>query len=88
MRNPGGYAVTTSPDGMEECDTFTCFHCSKIVYVPPKTKIEEVGDFCRVCMKMVCAGCAGKVCLPWVEKINRMERRYHARRQFEKLAGL
>lgn len=86
MRNPQGQVIITGPDDTQYVDTFTCSHCSKIVMVP--RAIETVGDFCRGCMRLVCAQCAGGGCVTFLQKIEDMERRYHARRQLERLAGL
>jgi hypothetical protein len=76
-----GYATITGPDGMRECDTHTCAHCQRVVHVPVNKKIEEVGDFCRGCMRVICARCAGRsVCTPFLKKIERAETRAANRR--------
>ena len=78
-----GYATITGPDGIAETDTYTCNHCQHVVHVPVNKKIEEVGDFCRQCMKVICARCADKrVCIPFLKKLERYEARYHARRSY------
>jgi hypothetical protein len=41
-----------------------------------------VGDFCRSCMKMICAACAGKGCTPFLKKLDRYEARYNALRSY------
>lgn len=71
MRNPQGYATITYPEGtVKECDTFSCSHCNRIVHMPVTKKIEQVGDFCRSCMKMICAECAEKrICSPFLKKL-------------------
>lgn len=78
-----GYACITDPvDGIKECDTHTCAHCQKLVFTPPNKKIEEVGDFCRGCMKVICLNCVGKGCTPFLKKIELEEARYHALRSY------
>ncbi len=78
-----GYSVLVDPEaGTKECDTHTCAHCQKVVFTPPNKKIEEVGDFCRGCMKVICLDCAGKGCSPFMKKLEAMEARYHARRSY------
>lgn len=83
MRNPQGYACITEPDRpIIERDTMTCNHCQRIVHVPVNNKIEEVGDFCRGCMKVICLRCVGQGCTPFLKKIEIEEERYHALRSY------
>ncbi len=78
-----GYACLTDPDlGVKECDTHTCAHCQRLVHVPPNKQIETVGDICRGCMAVICLYCAGKGCTPFMKKIEAMEARAYARRQY------
>jgi hypothetical protein len=78
-----GYACITDPDiGVRETDTHTCNHCNCIIHAPVNKKIEEVGDFCRQCMKVICLRCAGKPCIPFLKKLERWESRHHARRSY------
>jgi hypothetical protein len=81
MPRAQGYATLFDPDcGIKETDTHTCAHCGRVVHTPVNKKIEEVGDFCRNCMKVICLNCAGRGCTPLMKKIERMEERYRARR--------
>lgn len=73
MRNPGGYAIITSPvpsalqfdgtrrenmrAGVFESDTFSCNHCGRITHVQPMTDAADVGALCKKCMKVVCRHC-------------------------------
>lgn len=82
MRKPGGYATWTGEDGVREMDTFTCAHCQRIVHVKPKCRIDELGGFCRACMKAVCPSCADKGCVPFEKKLEAAEAAYHARRSY------
>jgi hypothetical protein len=83
MFKPQGYATITDPEtGTRECDTFTCAHCNRVVHLPANKKIEDVGDFCRSCMKMICDKCAGKGCTPFLKQIEMDEARYHALRSY------
>ncbi len=78
-----GYACIIDPDnGMRETDTHTCSHCQRLVHTPVNKKIEEVGDFCRGCMKVICLNCAGKGCTPFMKKLEAEEARYHALRSY------
>lgn len=68
-----GYAVETSPEGMKECDTYTCGHCQRIVFVPSghsastiqtraPTRMEDKGGttgggLCKMCMTLICPRC-------------------------------
>ncbi len=98
MRNPQGYAVFTSPDaarvtldkfqcddisaGTTERDTFTCVHCNKVMHVKPKASMDEFGSMCRNCMKMVCPKCASGPCVPFMKKLELMEKRDQALRSY------
>lgn len=83
MVSAQGYACLTDPDvGVRETDTHTCAHCNAIVHTPVNKKIEEVGDFCRSCMKVICLRCAGKGCIPFLKKLERWEARHIARRSY------
>lgn len=83
MRNAGGYAVITGPNGLvEEIDTFTCCHCNGIVHVPARAKPDDFGSWCTLCGKMHCAKEACQTCVPFEKKMERMEGAYHARRSY------
>lgn len=98
MRNPGGYAVITSPDGgivnfdrlrcekvgsgNYEADTFTCVHCNRIIHVKPMAKMDEFGSMCRNCMKMVCPTCANGPCVPFMKKLEMAEKRDETLRSY------
>lgn len=82
MRNAQGYAVWTGPSGPpKECDTFTCSHCNKIVFVPPKADPSTLGGFCRLCMKNICGPCHQEgSCKPFEKKLEEIEARDRMRR--------
>lgn len=84
MRNAGGYAIMTGPDGVvDECDTYTCAHCNKVVHVPVKANPDDLGGFCRMCMKMICPHCVQTgLCDPFEKKLKRMEEAGEWRRRF------
>jgi len=91
MRRPTGYGVTTSPDHPPiKRDTISCGHCQRIVFVKPGEAStvylifdrvrwawkEEMGAFCRLCMRPVCLQCHGYGgCIPWEKKIEISEAR-------------
>ena len=76
MRNAGGYAVWVAVDGSREVDSFTCSHCQRVVFVPPRADPSQLGGFCRQCMKHICAPCV-KVggCKPWEKQMAEAEAR-------------
>ena len=98
MRNPGGYAVIISPEnhtvnfdrmrceevsaGTFEADTYSCVHCNRIVHVKPRANMDEFGSMCRSCMKMVCPTCSDGPCVPFMKKIEEMEKRGMALRSY------
>lgn len=98
MRNPGGYALITSPqpskvnfdrlrceqvgEGYFEADTFTCVHCNAVIHVRPKANMDEFGSMCRNCMKMVCPRCANGPCVPFMKRLEEMEESDRRRREY------
>lgn len=98
MRNPGGYAVITTPEptpvnfdrlrcerlgeGTHEVDVYCCEHCNRIVHVKPGAIPEQLGSMCRNCMAMVCPRCAPGPCVPWLKKLEIAERRDRALRSY------
>ena len=85
MRNPGGYAVLSSPDGMKETDTFTCGHCQHLSHVKPLVDAADIGGLCKICNRLICGPCTDKgICAPWEEQFKRME----TRERFLKAVGI
>lgn len=81
MRKPGGYAILTDVEGpTKEWDTFTCFHCQKVVHVKPLAAAEDSGGRCLVCEKLICRVCLGKGCTPFEKRIEQAEARDRFRR--------
>lgn len=82
MYKPGGHVFSVDYDGREEAvDTVTCAHCCRIVKV--RSKLDDVGGFCRMCMKPVCAECVDKgTCTPFEKKLEAAEAAYHALRSY------
>lgn len=84
MRRPGGYAFATDFSGrVTEFDTTTCCHCSKVTHITPKMPPEQMGGWCRMCMKPTCPKCADSSCTPFERKLETLEARYHARRSYQ-----
>ena len=75
-----GYATLTMPDGVKECDTFTCAHCNAIRRVQPFCDPADLGGLCKTCMGVICEKCVGGVCDPILKKIERQEKAAQARR--------
>lgn len=89
MRNPQGYLTIVHPDApTQEFDTFTCFHCQKIVPVRPKDDLDNLGAYCTVCKKMICSEChykmsvLGQPCAPWEKQMDQMEARERALKSY------
>ncbi len=80
---PQGYAVISDPEaGIREADTMTCAHCCRVTHIKPKMRPEDMGGFCRMCMKPVCAECADGNCVPFEKRLEAEEARYHALRSY------
>lgn len=89
MRNPGGYALITSPvptqvhfDGLRceaigagttEIDCFSCRHCNRVIHVQTRSQGDEY--FCRGCMGRICPPCADHPCIPFMRKVEAQEER-------------
>lgn len=83
MLRPGGNAVITDPGGVTEFDTFTCGHCGTLVHVWPRQRPEDIGGFCRQCMKPTCPRCADdERCDPLERKLERAEARSAALKSY------
>lgn len=87
MLKPGGYATWVDPEApLLERDTFTCAHCNSIVVVEPAKPPEEMGGFCRMCMKCICKTCdqSGN-CVPFERKLEAIEKAGRTRRNLEEV---
>ena len=77
MRKPQGYSVIVEPGRADiECDTVTCIHCNGVVFVAAGKDPSDLGGFCVLCNRNICAACAstGK-CDPFEKKLERIESR-------------
>lgn len=81
-----------------EYDSITCNHCQSVVFIKPGTGLtvymildrmtgswkEEMGAFCRVCMKSICIRCCERgICIPFEQKIEQSEARDRFARQIK-----
>lgn len=89
MLKPKGYATIVDPSAKVEFDTCNCGHCQRVLFTKPGSAQtvylflrpggevkEEMGAFCRVCMRPVCLQChdVGR-CTPWERALERAESR-------------
>jgi hypothetical protein len=77
MQNKG-YAIITSPRGTIEYDTATCCHCNSVWAIS-----ENLGGWCRQCMKTICPQCVGKECVPLEKALKAYEDKMNFNREFE-----
>lgn len=70
-------------EGIVEMDTFRCGHCGSIRHVRVKERPEDIGGFCRQCMKAICPYClqSGR-CDPLEKKLERIEERARILRSY------
>jgi hypothetical protein len=74
--------------GDKECDTFTCAHCSTVVFVQPYCDPADMGGLCPKCSSpkkpsYLCPECTDKGgCDPYEEKLKRWEARDNFLRDF------
>lgn len=85
MRKPGGYSIILDPNakGPLEEDTFTCRHCSRVVFVKSMCDPADMGGRCTCCDSLICPGCVGKGCDHIEKKLERWEKQGAARRSYE-----
>lgn len=93
MRRPGGYGqiigdVPTAVDGFgrsiqSECDTFSCAHCNRVVFVNARERPEDIGGFCKCCAGLICGPCVDiGTCTPLEKRLQEMERRADTLRSY------
>ena len=87
---PHGYATITCPtpsvantdglqrhqlqEGITEFDTLQCGHCGRVVHIKARQRPEDIGGFCRQCMKAICPDCTSTGrCDPLEKKLERAE---------------
>ena len=90
MRKALNYSIAVGPEGSSpvECDNFTCFHCQKIVEVPPGASAFTIGGGCRICNQLICSRCVDKgICVPWIKQMEEMERVFESNRMASLLIG-
>ena len=95
---PQGYAVITSPDsgranldgfqcaelqsGSNEYDTTICNHCNSITHVKARMRPEDIGGLCKICMGLICPKCLDFPCIPFLKRLDEVEKRDIARRSY------
>lgn len=66
-----------------ECDTFSCAHCNRVVFVNANEKAADIGGFCRCCAGLICGPCVDEgTCTPLEKRLAEQEARYHALRSY------
>ena len=87
MIRAGNYSITVYPDRPpEEQDSFTCGHCSKVTFIKPGQRADDIGGLCKVCMNLICPQCTDLLtCDPFERKLERDEAKDRFNRQ---IAGL
>ncbi len=89
MRTAQNYSICENPDGLRgECDTFTCNHCQRQVFVPPGKSAYDLGGGCRICESLICPKCVDLgTCRPWEEHMLAVERNAEHQRMVSILVG-
>ncbi len=79
MRKANGYGVAVdrfSGKVAAEHDFVQCGHCGRHDIVKPKQDPNELGGFCRMCMKHICPDCVRyDRCFPFERSLEVRERR-------------
>lgn len=87
MQRARGVLFATSPEGVREAATFTCYHCNAIRVVPHGQRGEDIGGLCKQCMGVICPACVARMtCTPWEKQMEAMEARDRARRSYMECA--
>lgn len=84
MFRPGGYLVGHGPGGLvDERDSFTCAHCSRVTMVGARERAADIGGFCRCCTGLICGPCVDTgACTPLEQRLQAMEQRADALRSY------
>lgn len=98
MRKPQGYATIVGADrsvvnldGLRceevktsnlEIDTYSCFHCNRVIHVKPMMDPADMGGLCKICMKLICPHCLNQGCVPFEKKLEMMEDRDRTLRSY------
>lgn len=78
-----GMLIYSGPEGERQAETFTCGHCNYVTLVPPRMDPADMGGFCRMCTRLICAGCANAMTCDVIEKkLERSEARAEAIRSY------
>ena len=60
MLRPDGCMELGTMDGRTAAvDTVQCGHCSKHQRIKPGQSADQIGNFCRSCMRHMCPHCVG-----------------------------
>lgn len=67
MFKAGGYGQFLCDDSVaydrhgriidREHDTFSCGHCSSVVFINARERAADIGGFCRSCARNICGPC-------------------------------
>lgn len=86
-RQPRGVLIVRDPARARavEIDTVLCCHCQAIVALHDDAgaplPADQVGGFCRLCMRTTCPRCAAHgTCTPFEQRLEAAERRDRDRR--------
>lgn len=76
-KRAGGWAHWFNGNGPDmECDSITCCHCNRVVFVTVGKPIEAETGWCMRCFKFICKTCeATGVCVPFEERLRQIESR-------------
>lgn len=61
-----------------EHDTITCAHCNRIYVVPHRLEESQArppAQFCFQCKSAICPACVGKDCVPFMKRLDAVEKR-------------
>lgn len=83
MRNAGLLEISDPEGPTQRCDTFTCRHCNKVVFVPVKASPTDLGGLCGHCGSLVCPTCVDKgTCTPFEETLFKQFQKYEALKSY------
>lgn len=92
MLKPDGYVKITEGlprlggDVIAEADSFRCNHCGAIRMVKAGANLDDLGNMCPGCMKMICPTCTNRArthgCVTIERNLEREEARHQALRSY------
>lgn len=88
MLRPHGSLRIDTDSRLDEHDTITCAHCGRVYIVPHRheeSTARPPAQFCFQCKSAICPTCVGRDCVPFMKRVDAIEREGAQGRRLERL---